>query len=269
MTNQSALRRRQARIQALTYLAAGVGMMLFLMLHLGPRAQAERLAARARLDVGIGGSSAAPVPASSQATAAPAAVAPAAVIPAEPSPPPAAGATADEPNAAATTGAPTAAATAGEPGVEPAAATSPDQPSAATPTAAPAPTSAKPGAAEGAAQALPPSAQVTRFTTGTATLTAGQRVQIQRAAKLLLATPSLRATVRGHADRRGDDGENAPLSEARARAVAEALAQEGVTADRLDVDAAGSQRPLDPGDTPTAYARNRRVEIEFHWKEAP
>ncbi|MBK7538734.1 MAG: OmpA family protein [Myxococcales bacterium] len=110
---------------------------------------------------------------------------------------------------------------------------------------------------------------MTRFSTGDAALSKAQLLQVQRAAKRLSADAALRATVRGHADRRGSESENTPLSEARAQMVVKALTAMGIAADRMEVDSAGSQAPLDPANSPAAYARNRRVEILFQRKEAP
>ena len=41
------------------------------------------------------------------------------------------------------------------------------------------------------------------------------------------------------------------------------LAAEGVPANRLAATAFGDNQPLDPANTPAAYARNRRIEIRL------
>jgi outer membrane protein OmpA-like peptidoglycan-associated protein len=79
--------------------------------------------------------------------------------------------------------------------------------------------------------------------------------------------PRLRALVRGHADRRGSNIENTPLSQARAAAVGLALQATGVAADRIEVVGEGSDKPLDGAENVVAFARNRRVEIVFSLKE--
>jgi chemotaxis protein MotB len=73
--------------------------------------------------------------------------------------------------------------------------------------------------------------------------------------------------VDGHADRNpirtARFASNWELSAARAIAVAQLLIQEGLPANRVAATAFGDNQPLDPGDTPEAYARNRRIELRL------
>jgi chemotaxis protein MotB len=73
--------------------------------------------------------------------------------------------------------------------------------------------------------------------------------------------------VDGHADRQPVDGgryaSNWELSGARALNVVKLLIASGVPANRLAATAFGDQQPLDPADTPEAYARNRRIELRL------
>ena len=72
--------------------------------------------------------------------------------------------------------------------------------------------------------------------------------------------------VDGHADKqprsRGDAG-NWELSSQRAINVVKLLAEEGIPANRLAATGFGEFQPLDPADTPAAYARNRRIELRL------
>lgn len=68
-----------------------------------------------------------------------------------------------------------------------------------------------------------------------------------------------RVTVEGHGDYRGWGPYNETLSVRRAQAVVDALVASGVAADRLIVDGRGEKEPADPGTTPEALAKNRRV----------
>jgi chemotaxis protein MotB len=56
---------------------------------------------------------------------------------------------------------------------------------------------------------------------------------------------------------------NWELSTARAISVAEALIEQGLPPDRLAARGFAEFQPLDPGDTPEAYQRNRRIEIKL------
>jgi chemotaxis protein MotB len=75
--------------------------------------------------------------------------------------------------------------------------------------------------------------------------------------------------VDGHADRspiRGTGGRfatNWELSAARSIAVAQLLIAEGLPANRVAAAAFGDTQPLDPADTPEAFARNRRIELRL------
>jgi outer membrane protein OmpA-like peptidoglycan-associated protein len=74
--------------------------------------------------------------------------------------------------------------------------------------------------------------------------------------------PEARMRVEGHTDAQGDAAANLRLSQRRAQAVVAALAQRGLPASRLQAQGFGEDRLLDPGSTPEAHERNRR--IEFH-----
>ena len=73
--------------------------------------------------------------------------------------------------------------------------------------------------------------------------------------------------VDGHADRqklgRGAFASNWELSAQRAINVVKLLVDEGVAPNRLAATGFGEFQPLDPADTPQAYAKNRRIEIRL------
>ena len=74
--------------------------------------------------------------------------------------------------------------------------------------------------------------------------------------------PQAQLQVEGHTDVQGDAAANLRLSQRRAQAVVDALVRQGVSAKRLQAQGHGEAKLLDPGDTPEAHERNRR--IEFH-----
>ena len=74
--------------------------------------------------------------------------------------------------------------------------------------------------------------------------------------------------VDGHTDKspisaQSPFGSNWGLSAARAIAVVRYLKSKGVPPDRLAAAGFGQYQPLDPADTPDAYAKNRRIEIKL------
>lgn len=72
------------------------------------------------------------------------------------------------------------------------------------------------------------------------------------------AAPGARVTVTAYADPRGGEPYNASLTDARAQAVAQALARLGVAADRITTRAGGT---VEGGVDPTGLIRARRAEV--------
>ncbi|MBI0435201.1 peptidoglycan -binding protein [Roseomonas sp. KE0001] len=113
------------------------------------------------------------------------------------------------------------------------------------------------------------------FPVGSAELSATGRQQLQSLARELLEVsrrfpPDLPWVLRvdGHADRspiRGSTryASNWELSSARAIAVAQLLIAEGLPAEHVAATAFAEHQPLDPGDSPEALARNRRIELRL------
>lgn len=73
--------------------------------------------------------------------------------------------------------------------------------------------------------------------------------------------------VDGHTDRRPINTEQFPsnweLSTARALSIVHFLVEQGIPAGRLAAAGFGPNQPLDPRNTPEAYAKNRRIEIKL------
>lgn len=73
--------------------------------------------------------------------------------------------------------------------------------------------------------------------------------------------------IDGHTDKRPINTPEFPsnweLSAARAIAVAKYLVADGVSAQRLMPAGFGDNRPIDTGDSPEAYAKNRRIEFKL------
>lgn len=99
-------------------------------------------------------------------------------------------------------------------------------------------------------------------------LNSDQLTSVGRESALIFArsllTPELRDKrflIAGHTDQRGGDIVNRPLSERRARRVADFLIEQGVQPSRLQTRGLGSSAPL-PGHRATDPS-NRRVEAEL------
>ncbi|HZI12412.1 MAG TPA: OmpA family protein [Myxococcus sp.] len=79
---------------------------------------------------------------------------------------------------------------------------------------------------------------------------------------MLVRDESLRLRIEGHTDNReGAAAERKGLSEARAKAVAEALTRSGVDPSRIETEGLGDTRPKAPNLIPRGRELNRRVEF--------
>jgi peptidoglycan-associated lipoprotein len=84
---------------------------------------------------------------------------------------------------------------------------------------------------------------------------------LERKLRVLQSAPRLAIQIAGHCDERGSDEYNLALGERRAASVKRYLVEHGIAEGRLSVTSYGEERPLDPGHTEEAWARNRRAEF--------
>lgn len=85
---------------------------------------------------------------------------------------------------------------------------------------------------------------------------------LERLAKLIKDHPEyIHIAIEGHADERGPDSFNQPLSERRAASVLEQLVKAGVPRDRLSSKGFGESAPRSEKKTEFGYYQNRRVEF--------
>ena len=87
------------------------------------------------------------------------------------------------------------------------------------------------------------------------------RELLSRVAGILLTSPDYSVSVNGHTDDVGTEEYNQKLSERRAQAVRDYLVKAGLPLDIVSVTGHGKKRPLVPGTSETARAKNRRVEL--------
>lgn len=101
-----------------------------------------------------------------------------------------------------------------------------------------------------------------RFDFDSASIKGESKATLDEIATFLKAQKGLEfVEITGHADRRGDEGYNIKLSQARANAVRDALILRGVPMAMLKTKGYGIYCPLDDGDDESAFARNRRVQF--------
>jgi outer membrane protein OmpA-like peptidoglycan-associated protein len=99
------------------------------------------------------------------------------------------------------------------------------------------------------------------FSSGSANLYPGARDKLRQFAAVLNRYPRTTIQITGHTDSRGSEQSNDQLSLQRARAVADQLTADGVSASRISVRGLGESQPIATNDTPEGRAQNRRVEM--------
>ena len=86
---------------------------------------------------------------------------------------------------------------------------------------------------------------------------------LTRIVRVVNGHSDLRVKVTGNTDADGSDAYNDDLSKRRAEAIIAYFVQEGITADRIEIEFNGEKKPVDRNDTKEGKQRNRRVEFEF------
>lgn len=89
------------------------------------------------------------------------------------------------------------------------------------------------------------------------------RMPLTAHAKFLAANPSVKVVLEGHADERGTKAYNLALGERRGTAVERFLVVNGVAKAQIEVVSYGEERPADTASTEAAWAKNRRVVINY------
>ena len=99
------------------------------------------------------------------------------------------------------------------------------------------------------------------FDTGKYDLRQVAREKLARLSGIILAHPGLKLEVEGHTDSTGSDELNQKLSEQRASAVLDYLAEQGLSRDSLTSKGFGKTMPVADNGTAQGRQQNRRVEI--------
>lgn len=69
--------------------------------------------------------------------------------------------------------------------------------------------------------------------------------------------------IEGHCDERGSREYNLALGESRSEAVRRYLISAGVRSTQIETVSFGEERPVDPGHDESAWAKNRRAEMNY------
>ena len=96
------------------------------------------------------------------------------------------------------------------------------------------------------------------FGTDKSDIDIASRATLAAQARWMLANPSVKGSIEGHADERGTREYNLALGERRANSAKNFLIASGVPAARLTVISWGKERPAAVGSDENAWAQNRR-----------
>ncbi|GAC1584893.1 MAG: peptidoglycan-associated lipoprotein Pal [Sphingomicrobium sp.] len=96
------------------------------------------------------------------------------------------------------------------------------------------------------------------FATDKSDIDAESRTILTAQARWMMANPTVRASIEGHADERGTREYNMALGERRANAARDFLIAQGVPSARLLVTSWGKEKPVAVGSDESAWAQNRR-----------
>lgn len=99
------------------------------------------------------------------------------------------------------------------------------------------------------------------FNVNKAELSAGGINNVKKLADFLNKYPQRKVMIEGHTDSRGTNEYNQALSERRAESVQKALADMGISGDRVMTRGYGESSPVASNDTAAGRQINRRVEI--------
>ena len=88
---------------------------------------------------------------------------------------------------------------------------------------------------------------------------------LDEVAKALQDNKGFKISIEGHASSEGMDDHNQSLSDKRATAVLEYIANRGVARDRLVSEGFSSSRPVQSNATESGREANRRVEFVVHF----
>lgn len=104
------------------------------------------------------------------------------------------------------------------------------------------------------------------FETGSSSLTAESKAQVENIVAILNAYPAVKIKVGGYTDNTGNPDNNLRLSDSRAKKVMEAIVAQGIAADRVEAEGYGDQHAIADNATPEGRAKNRRTAVSVRAK---
>jgi OmpA-OmpF porin, OOP family len=99
------------------------------------------------------------------------------------------------------------------------------------------------------------------FDTGKSEIKPESMGTIEQIATVLKAHPDLKVSIEGHTDNVGTPQSNKTLSQQRAKSVMSAVAQKGVSVNRMTAVGWGQEKPIADNRSEEGKAKNRRVEV--------
>jgi peptidoglycan-associated lipoprotein len=102
------------------------------------------------------------------------------------------------------------------------------------------------------------------FRTDQSDLTDTARNTLMRQAQWLQKYSAVDVIISGNCDERGTEEYNLALGQRRAVTDANFLVAQGISTSRLQALSYGKDRPIDPANTPEAWAKNRNAITEVH-----
>jgi len=90
-----------------------------------------------------------------------------------------------------------------------------------------------------------------------------ERPLLESHAKYLASSRTAKVRIEGHADERGGSEYNLALGQRRAEAALKSLQLLGAPAGEMEATSFGKEKPADPGHDETAWAKNRRADLNY------
>lgn len=99
------------------------------------------------------------------------------------------------------------------------------------------------------------------FDSGKSTIKKESMPVVEQIIEMMNQAPDIQISVEGHTDSDGKNEANLKLSEARAKAVMDAIVKGGIDKTRLSSAGFGEEKPIADNSTDEGKAKNRRVEL--------